>query len=164
MADELTILVQLRNAQMLSAVQELQKCNSMTARFGLVLSEGQIQTLVTSRFEALRDAGRVEFGQGIMEKLIYAFCDSPYITQENYEDTLIELQNSFYYYKNESEDQITDNELIDYMKRLFDGKARGSLEYLLGTSLEELCRNARFGNGSDDTEYIDSSFEVYYGE
>lgn len=158
MPDEHSMLVQLRNIQVLSAVQELQKCNSMTARFGLVLSEGQMQTLVARRFEALHNTGRVEFGEGIMEKIIYAFCDSPYLTQENYEETLIELQNSFYYYKNESEDQLTDDELIDYMKRLFDGKAQGSLEYLLGTSLEELCRNSRYGYEFDDNKFFDSSF------
>lgn len=40
-------------------------------------------------------------------------------------------------------DDISDEELIEFMKIVFNEKARGSLEYLWGTSLEELCRYVR---------------------
>lgn len=129
--------------QMLRAVQELQECNQFTAKFGLSLSEAQIHNLVQGRFAALRNTGRIEFDQGILKKLIYAFCSSPYILQDNYEETILGLQDSFYYYKNESLDLISDDELIEFMKKVFNGRAQGSLEYLAGTSLEELCRLAR---------------------
>ena len=42
-------------------------------------------------------------------------------------------------------DRISDDELIEFMKTVFDGRAEGSLDYLSGTSLEELCRYAREG-------------------
>jgi hypothetical protein len=42
----------------------------------------------------------VEFGRGITKMLIEAFCDSPYIYQDNYEMTILELLESFYYFKN----------------------------------------------------------------
>ena len=42
-------------------------------------------------------------------------------------------------------EQISDDELIEFMKREFDGKCQGSIEYLSGTSLEELCRGTRYG-------------------
>ena len=131
--------------QMLMAVNELCDCNELTAQLGLTLSETQIQKLVEHRFNALRDTGRIEFGEGILKKLIVSFCDSPYLTQENYEETIIELQDSFYYFKNESMDRFSDDELIEYMKAIFNGRAQGSLEYLSGTSLEDLCRYARQG-------------------
>lgn len=131
--------------QMHLAAQELRDCNELSEKFGLVLSESQIQELVERRFDALRDTGRIEFGEGILKKLIYAFCDSPYLTQETYEDSILQLQDDFYYFKNESMDRISDDELIDYMKSVFDGRAQGSLDYLSGTSLEDLCRYARNG-------------------
>ena len=132
--------------QMLMAVNELRECNKLTARFGLTLSETQIHSLVERRFNALLDTGRIEFGEGILQKLVYSFCDSPYLTQENYEETITELQDSFYYYfKNESMDRISDDELIEFMSAVFNGRAQGSLDYLSGTSLEELCRYARQG-------------------
>lgn len=144
--------------QALEALQELRGCNDFTLKFGLFLSEDQARSLVEQRFGALRDTGRIEFGEGVLKKLIYAFCDSPYLTQENYEETLTELQDSFYYFKNESNDLIPDDELIEFMKNIFNGKAQGSLEYLAGTSLEELCRNTRYGYESDDADIYGHDF------
>ena len=139
--------------QRLTAAQELRDCNLFTGRFGLSLSEEQIESLVTRRFGALRDTGRVEFGEGILKKLIYAFCDSPYLFQESYEDTLLELQDSFYYFKGEAEERFSDDELLGFMKQVFDGPAQGSLEYLTGTSLEQLCRDAREADLSGPDRY-----------
>ncbi len=130
-------------------ISELRECNDFTVNYGLYLSDTQIRELAARRFEALRNTGRVEFKKGILKKLIAEFCDSPYITQDNYEETIIELQDSFYYFKNESQDRIPDDELISFMKRSFDGRCQGSLEYLSGTTLEELCRNTRYGLETD---------------
>lgn len=138
--------------------QELKECNEFTGQFGLSLSGGQIQNLVERRFEALGSTGRVEFGDGITKKLIREFCDSPYIMQENYEETILELQDSFYYFKNESEDRITDDELIAFMRRHFDTTCQGSLEYLSGTTLEDLCRNTRYGYRDDDKDIYGHTF------
>ena len=53
------------------------------------------------------------------------------------------LQESFYLYKNESLDELTDDELLEFMKEAFDGRCQGSLEYLEETVLEEFARNIR---------------------
>ena len=92
--------------QLLAAHQEIRECNAFSSKFGLVLSETEITDLVNSRAEALRASGRIEFGGGILPKLIKAFCDSPYIEQENYADTPAELQETFYYFKTESMDRL----------------------------------------------------------
>ena len=140
------------NMQKLQTAVELRECNELTIKFGLFLSVQQIQSLIERRFEALKDTGRIEFGQGILKKLIIEFCDSPYITQDNYEDTILELQDSFYYFKNESNDKISDEELISFMKRNFDGVCQGSLEYLGDMTLEDLCRKTRYGYDTDDSD------------
>ena len=128
-----------------NAKHEIRVCNEFTGRFGLVLSDREIEELVECRAEILKNTGRVEFGGGILPKLIYAFCDSPYIEQENYEDTLAELQEAFYYYKNEAMEAYSDDELIEYMVSVFNRRAHGSAQYLIETSLESLCRYARKG-------------------
>lgn len=125
--------------------EDLRVCNEYSVRYGLVLSEQQIQEIVKQRFETLTNAGRVEFGEGILKKLIYAFADSPYITQDKYKDIILELMDSFYYFKNESKEKIPDDELISFMKKHFDTTCQGSLEYLNSTTLEDLCRKTRFG-------------------
>ena len=128
--------------QTLAAQRELQACNAYSARFGLTLWENEIAELVTSRAEALRAAGRIEFGGGVLPKLIRALCDSPFIMQEEYAAVLAELQEAFYRFKNETMDRLTDDELIELMVKVFNGRAQGSAEYLAGMSLEALVRCA----------------------
>ncbi|NLT14979.1 MAG: hypothetical protein GXY05_11615 [Clostridiales bacterium] len=142
--------ISLRKSEQLSAAEELRQTNAVTGQFGLSLSEKQIAEIVERRFEALNTTGRVEFGRGITKMLIEAFCDSPFIYQENYEETVLELLDSFYYFKNESDDRIPDDELIAIMRRHFDTICQGSLEYLSGTTLEDLCRNTRYGYETED--------------
>ena len=129
--------------QLIAAHQEVRECNGYSQQFGLTLSEPEITELVACREEALRASGRIEFGGGILPKLIRAFCDSPYIEQDNYATTLAELQEAFYYFKTEAMDRFSDDELIEFMVTVFNGRAQGSAEYLIETSLDALCRYAR---------------------
>ena len=69
---------------------------------------------------------------------------------ENYLVTLCELQEAFYYVKNESLDRIPVDVLIAFMRKQFDGECRGSVELLLGCALEELCRDIRFGRDREN--------------
>ena len=71
------------------------------------------------------------------------FSDSPYISQDNYEEMMIHLQEIFYYFKNEAMERLSDDILIDYMKDKFNNICKGSLEYLQGTVLENFCRELR---------------------
>ena len=121
----------------------------MTARFGLRLSRAQIARIVDKRFQALKDTGRVEFGRGVVRGLIEAFCDSPYMHREDYEETVAELIDSFYYFRGESDGLIPDEDLIECMRRHFDEVCQGSLEMLNGTTLSELIRGTRFGQPVD---------------
>lgn len=117
--------------------------NRFTQKFGLSLSDEEAEILVMDRRESLHEQRRVEFGEGILPKLIFAFCDSPYIYQDNYVDTIGRLQDIFYLYKNESMDEATDDELIEFMKEQFEGECQGSLEHLEDTSLEQFARDIR---------------------
>jgi hypothetical protein len=124
-------------------IQKIMDLNQKTARFGLTLTQEDAKLLHAQRQESLREQQRVEFGDAILPKLIDVFCDSPYIYQDNYVDTMIRLQEIFYLYKNESLDELTDEELLDYMKEKFDGACEGSLDFLEDTVLEDFARNIR---------------------
>lgn len=137
--------LQIRQLQMSRAKEEVRLCNTLTAPYGLRLTEQEITGLVELRTQALRNTGRVEFGGGILPKLISAFCQSPYIDPYNYAATLADLQDAFYYFKNECQDRISDDELIEFMADVFNGQAHGAAEVLTTISLEELCRWARNG-------------------
>ena len=124
-------------------VESLLECNAATAAYGLQLTPAQAQALLDTRSGALRKTGRVELSGGILEQLILTFCDSPYLTRDNYEAALHTLVDLFYHFKNETEDRVGDAALLTYMKRAFDGQCRGSLELLAGTALPEMARKLR---------------------
>lgn len=124
-------------------LQKVTECNQYSEKFGVTLTEKDVLMLLEARKGSLKEQERVEFGEGILPKLIFAFCDSPYIYQDNYVETLEALQNIFYLYKNESLDELTDDELIQYMKEHFDSDCQGSLEFLEETCLESFARGIR---------------------
>lgn len=141
------------------SVNEVMKCNEVTVNFGLVLTEKQAIALVKTRLFSLKENGRIEFSGGVIDKIIYEFCDSPYISMHNYEETLHELLRIFYYFKNETADLISDDELIKKMKSEFDGVCQGSLELLSGRELDKLARHLRYGYTSDDRSAEDGEGE-----
>jgi len=129
----------------IQAVSEVIKCNGYTERFGLTLTSAQASELVETRAIALNENGRIEFGGGVIDKIINEFCDSPYISMHNYTQTIHELLEIFYYYKNETLDLVSDDDLIKHMKTAFDGICQGSLDLLSGRELDCLARNLRSG-------------------
>jgi len=58
---------------------------------------------------------------------------------------LNELIEIFYYFKNETLDQISDDELISLMKKYFDQSCQGSVELLQNRELVALAHNIRYG-------------------
>lgn len=124
-------------------LQKIADCNQYTEKFGLQLSNQDVMTLMKDRAEVLSEQRRMEFHGGILEKLIFAFCDSAYIYQDNYVETMGRLQEIFYLYKNESLDELSDDELIDYMREQFENECEGSLDHLEDTVLEAFARGIR---------------------
>lgn len=131
-------------------ITNIERCNKITSKYGLVLSNKQILGLLEKRKETLKATGRVEFRGRVIEKIIKEFCDSPYINKENYESTLYELIDIFYEYKNETMDLITDDELIDFMKKSFDGICKGDIEYLAGTIMYQMREKLINGKSIDN--------------
>ena len=126
-------------------VSKLMEANAYTRQYGLALTQQDTELLLSERRHALKQERRVEVGQGILPKIIYEFCDSAYISQDNYVETLIRLQEIFYLYKNEMMDEITDDELLHFMKEQMETVCYGDLEYLESTCLEIFARAIRAG-------------------
>jgi hypothetical protein len=139
----------------------IRQCNDFTAKYGLQLSEPEIHQLVENRKEALERTGRIEFGGGVIQKIIIEFADSHYLYQDVYVDTLLELQECFYYFKNESMEDLSDDDLIHMMKKYFDDVCQGSIEFLKTTMLENYCRDVRYASNvyRDSDGYEDNYIE-----
>ena len=100
--------------------------NEQTAPFGLSLSHVQIAALQKQEGQALSRTGRVCFGKSILPRLAAAFAGSPHIQARDWADTLGELTELFYALKRETQDSLSDDELIERMVRTFNGPAQGS--------------------------------------
>lgn len=136
--------------------QALQQMNDRVAGHGLTLRPEDIRWLTGQRQVHLQGSGRVEFGAGVLPKLLFAFCDSPYIHPADFAVTLDTLLACFYQLKNESMEAIPDDELVDFMKQHFDGSCHGSAELLTDACLEGLARGVRFGTGATSAEAPDT--------
>lgn len=132
---------------------EILQCNEITSEYGLKFSEEAVKEIINTRNIALQKSGRIEFNGQIINKIITAFCGSPYISQYNYGDTINELVEIFYNYKNETLDYISDDELIEIMEEKFNNYCQGSLELLEGKVLYKIADNIR--NGIRDYMNID---------
>lgn len=126
-------------------VAQVLETNQYADQYGLTLSQEDAALLVAERAGALKREQRIELGQSILPKIIYMFCDSSYIMQENYRDSLIRLQEIFFAYKNEMMDEITDDELLEFMKEQFEAVCYGDFEYLEGTCLDLFAQAIRAG-------------------
>ena len=113
--------------------------NQRAERYGLTLSEEEAGLILEERGRALKEQKRVEFGEGILPKIIDEFCDSAYLDQEHYVETL------FYLYKNEMMDEITDDELLHFMKEQYEEICFGDLDYLESTCLSNFAQAIRAG-------------------
>jgi hypothetical protein len=124
-------------------------CNEKTRRFGLSLTTEAAHHLACAQADILIETGRIEFGSETLPKLILAFCDSPYLFPQTYPEVLEELTEIFYHYKNETLELISDDDLIDEMKTLFDEFCQGSLDQLRGRALEDLANHLKNGHTRD---------------
>lgn len=126
-------------------VSQLLDTNTCSQQYGLKLSQEDAYKLMEKRKDSLRETRRVEFGQGILPKIIYEFCDSDWISQSDYVETLARLQDIFFHYKNEMMDEVTDDELLHFMKEQFETICSGDLDYLAGTCLNIFAQAVRAG-------------------
>lgn len=130
-------------------IDALLKINQETEEYGLVLSPEEIKNIIEVRNKVLDAYGRVELGLEVTKKLIMNFYTSAFINDENYVPTLNELHEIFYYLKNETEDRISDDKLIEIIKNKFENSCEGSIDLLKSTLevfAEDFRRNAQKKN------------------
>ncbi len=126
-------------------IQKVMESNQYTEQYGLTLSEQDAEILAQERKSTLIEQKRVEFGESILPRIIYEFCDSAFISQSNYVESLTRLQEIFFLYKNEMLDEISDEELLNFMKEQFETVCFGDFDYLEGTCLDSFAQAVRAG-------------------
>ena len=145
MADIMQFFLPIDKMSKYTAIEQIIKINEKTYEYGLTLTYSDAVELIETRSISLSENGRVEIGSATIGKIIEAFCDSAFIIQQDYAETINQLVEIFYYIKNETLELISDDELIDLMKDYFENSCKGSLDLLKDRELEKMARNIRFG-------------------
>jgi len=144
--------------------EKILKTNEKSLEYGLSLSEKDVAMLVQYGKEAISNQARIEFGESVTTKLINKFMKSSYISQDDYADTIAILLDIFYEAKEESEDYLIDDEVIDIMFHFFENVSQGSIELLQNRDMDYLCRNIRHKAKNifdPDSRYDDYDEEEY---
>jgi hypothetical protein len=127
-------------------IAEIFQVDKEIGEAGIGLTLEAAKEIIQVRNQVLQSYGRIELDIAVTKKIINNFCTSSYINQEDYTSIIIELQEIFYYMKNETEDKIGDDELIEVITEFFNNSCGGSLELLKGRELDAFARNFRRDN------------------
>ncbi len=119
--------------------------NTMSREYGLTLSEEDAKDLSEVRARSLKENERLEIGLGAMEGVIRRFSRSAFVDMSNYATVIAEVTDLFYYIKTETDDKISDNELLDELFLRFEKRCRGALDLLISREGEILIRKINAG-------------------
>lgn len=136
--------------------RELISLNEKTAEHGITLSEKDCAEIAEFRAESLRESERIEIGVGAVQRIIEEFCDSGYVSQRSFKDTVEGLLECFYTIKSETADRVSDDEALRFLKYLFETEAGGDVSRLYTCEAFDLfIAGARQHTEPDKKELLD---------
>ncbi len=138
-------LITLENFALQPVDDKILALNEVSREYGLVLTAEDAKELSEIRERSLKDNERLEIGLGAMDGIIRRFSRSSFINQENYAYVIAEVTDLFYYIKTETDDKVSDNELLDELYLRFEQRCRGSVDLLLSREGEILIRKINAG-------------------
>ena len=125
---------------------EILALNEFSSEYGLTLSAEEAKELSVTRTTALKDNDRIEIGSGIVPEIIKKFCTSRYVNKENYTYILNQVTYLFYYIKTETDDGISDTDLINELFNRFELWCLGSIDSLMTREAEKIIRMVNSGD------------------
>lgn len=103
----------------------------------IVLKKENVLELINNKNSALKEIGRIDITNSILENIILTFTDSSFIDKNNYMYIFLSLTEIFLCYENIFSKKISSEELLKYLKDEFE-KNEGSIELISTISLERL--------------------------
>lgn len=102
------------------------------------LTKENVLELIHTKNNFLKEIGRIDLTNSILENIILTFIDSPFIDKENYMEIFLSLTETFIHYENIFSQKISSEEILQYLKMEFESN-EGSIDLLNTISLERLC-------------------------
>ena len=117
--------------------KEIIELNKDVKKDIIITYENAIE-LINNKNNYLKNIGRIDLSNNIIQNIILTFKDSPYIDKENYMEIFSSLIETFIYYESVFERKLTSEKILNYLKNEFN-KNEGSIELLNSISFERLC-------------------------
>lgn len=146
--------------------KELLELNVYARSNGLVITEETAREVTEARRNALKNNGRVELKSDVTVRLVRAFSNSPFIAQEDFSYVIAEIIDLFYHIKNETDNSISDDDLISEMLTVFNETCGGDIENMQSKGLEKILRRINWHDMEiwDDYEDINLEGKIGYEE
>lgn len=143
-------------------IKELIELNPYSRSNGLVITEEIAREITEARHTALKNNGRVELKTDVTARLVRAFSESPYIFQEDFSFVIAEIIDLFYHIKNETENSISDDDLISEMRNVFNNTCHGDIENMQSKGLEKIVRKFKWNDDSIWDNSVSSGENTYH--
>jgi len=103
----------------------------------IVLTKENVLELITNKNSSLKELGRIDLTNSILENIILTFTDSSFVDKNNYMENFLSLTKIFLYYEKIFYKKLSSEEILKYLKDEFE-KNEGSIELISTISLERL--------------------------
>ena len=103
----------------------------------ILLTKENVLELINNKSSSLKEIGRIDLTNSILENIILTFTDSSFIDKNNYMDNFLSLTKIFLYYEKTFSKKLSSEEILKYLKDEFE-KNEGSIELISTISLERL--------------------------
>lgn len=104
----------------------------------IILTKENVLELIHTKNNSLKEIGRIDLTNSILENIILTFIDSQFIDKNNYMEIFLSLTETFIHYENIFSKKISSEKILQYLKMEFESN-EGSIDLLDTISLERLC-------------------------
>lgn len=139
---------------------ELMELNKTTEEYGIVLSGKDCAEIAEFRTAALAENERIEIGIGAVKRIIEEFCESGYVSQKNFKETVEGLLECFYTIKSETDDKVSDDEAMEFLKYLFETEAGGDINKLYDSEAFDIFISRQSGSKKGWADYREAGEET----
>ena len=124
---------------------------------GLSLTVEQVRDIAETERVCLAECGRLSFGESTAVRIAREFASSPFIAGNGAEDTLMELVETFYELREDFPATVTDTEILEALRKTFDGDAAGDAGIAVAMAREALSERLIY----EAYEIADADGNVY---
>ncbi|WP_286317023.1 DUF6323 family protein [Romboutsia ilealis] len=99
---------------------EILSLNNRSEEYGLYLTPQDVDNIIESRNHTLKSYGRIEIDINVTKQLIENLYTSQYTDKDEYVELINDIQEIFYYLKNETLDEVSDIEIIEIIDEFYN--------------------------------------------